>query len=96
MSTINQAIEAAPCGMGGLVIEPWSKGDVYGVAANWADASCPIWSYGEDGWHHSGWQVADFSHEPREALVAELQESLVASGDDPDEVDKVSYDSIEF
>ncbi len=96
MNTISQAIESAPEGTSGLVVEPWSKGEIYAVAANWGNASSPVWNYGEDGWQQSGRQVADFRHEPRAALIAELEETLVASGDDPADTEDIIGDATEF
>jgi hypothetical protein len=60
------AIDAAPADTSGLVIEPWAPGEVYGVAADWAQASCPVFFYGPTGWEPRQYQVADFRHRPRD------------------------------
>lgn len=41
-----------PAGMSGLAVEPWSAGEIYAVAADWAQASSPVLVYGQDGWTH--------------------------------------------
>lgn len=86
---LQRAIETAPVGTSGLVCEPWTPGEVYGVAANWAEASCPVRVYGEDGWTYDehGRQVANFRHGPRSALVAVLAEALRMSAEDDDEAE---------
>lgn len=71
-----------PAGTYGLACEPWSKGEIYAVAADWAQASSPVRTYGEDGWTVTQYQVADFRHEPRAALETILQEAIDASGGD--------------
>lgn len=86
----------APAGTSGLAIEPWAKGEIYAVAANWAQASAPVWHYGPEGWEHSGRQVADYRHDPRPALVRELAEALEASDDDPDDADGLANDATEI
>ena len=83
-----------PSGTYGLAVEPWSKGEIYAVAANWAEASSPVLSYGEDGWHHTGKQVADYRHSPEEALRDVLAEALVAGGDEPDDADDLVSDAV--
>ena len=75
---------AAPAGMSGLVVEPWSEGEVYGVAADWGEAACTVLVYGEDGWVGSGRQVADFRHSEVAALKSEIREAIIAGGDQPD------------
>lgn len=77
----------APAGMSGLWVEPWSRGEIYAVAADWAQASCPVLVYGEDGWTNDshGRQVADFRHNERAALDSEIREAMGASGDEPDD-----------
>lgn len=100
MTTVmTEAIESAPAGTSGLVIEPWTPGEVYGVAANWADAASPVYFLGShpgDGWSTRQYQVADFRHEPREALECELRQALIASGDDEDEASSLIEDAQEF
>lgn len=77
----------APEGMSGLAVEPWAKGEIYAVAADWAQASCPVRVYGRGGWKYDGRQVADFRHRPLAALESVLIEAVSDSGDDPDTVD---------
>ena len=48
MKTTIKSIEV-PAGMTGLAVEPWSKGEIYAVAADWSQAICAVLSYGEDG-----------------------------------------------
>lgn len=93
---MQHAIDSAPEGTAGLVIAPWSEDEVYGVAANWAEASSPIRTYGPDGWEQSRYQVADFCHEPREAMGCELRQALVASGDDEGQADDLLDTATEF
>lgn len=71
-----------PAGMSGLAVEPWSKGEIYAVAANWSQASAPVMVYGEDGWttDEHGRQVADFRHDARSALESVVREAMAASG----------------
>lgn len=77
----------APAGMYGLAVEPWCKGEVYAVAADWSQASCPVMVYGEDGWDNEGHgrQVADFRHRPRAALESIIREAIEMGGDEPDD-----------
>lgn len=77
---------AAPASMTGLYVEPWSQGEIYAVAADWAQASSPVMVYGEDGWINDecGRQVADFRHSDRAALEAVIRSAIEASGDEPD------------
>jgi hypothetical protein len=78
-----------PTGMRGLAVEPWSKGEVYAVTADWAQASSPVLSYGQHGWdlEPHGRQVADFRHSPRAALESQIREAIAAGGDEPDDDD---------
>ena len=80
---------AAPAGMTGLAVEPWAKGEVYAVAANWAQASCPIRVYGCNGWDYDdhGRQVANFRHSPEAALRAIIESAIEAGGETPQEED---------
>jgi hypothetical protein len=77
----------APTGKSGLAVEPWSKGEVYAVAANWAQASDPVLSYGQRGWdiEECGRQVADFRHSARAALESVIRRAIEAGGDTPDD-----------
>ena len=82
---------SAPAGMYGLAVEPWSKGEIYAVAADWAQASSPVYVYGEDGWvlQCHGMQVADIRHSPRAALKLEIREAIEQSGEEPDDSDDI-------
>jgi len=92
------AITDAPEGTSGLVIEPWSRGEVYGVAADWTQAASSVWCYGDGEWVRDaqGRQVADFRHRPIEALISELRQALIMGGDDEDEAEAIAADAIEF
>ena len=61
MKRITASEVAAPSGMSGIAVEPWAAGEIFAVAADWAQASCPVLVYGDDGWTHDecGRQVAD-------------------------------------
>lgn len=78
---------AAPSGMSGLYVEPWSKGEIYAVAADWAQASSPVLVYGKDGWtsDECGRQVADFRHNDRAALEAVIRSAIEMGGEEPDD-----------
>jgi hypothetical protein len=78
---------SAPAGMSGLAVEPWSEGEVYAVAADWAQASCCVMVYGKDGWtpESHGRQVADFRHNDRAALESLIREAISMGGDKPDD-----------
>jgi len=78
--------------MRGVWVAPWDPSEIYAVAADWAQASCPVYVLSGDGeWvlESHGRQVADFRHNCRAALRSELEESIRMSGDevDDDEVD---------
>lgn len=81
-----------PAGTSGLAVAPWAADEIYAVAANWAQAGAPVWTYGATGWDLEchGRQVADFRHEPRAALASELYESLIASGESEDEARRLA------
>lgn len=84
-----------PAGTYGLAVEPWSKGEIYAVAADWAQASAPVYSYGKDGWCQIGQQVADYQHRVKDALRAQLVETIALSEGIPsDEVDEDDIDAI--
>jgi hypothetical protein len=97
-SEIRAAIESRPAGTSGLVIEPWAPGEVYGVAADWAQAAAPVYFYGHGpgGWEPRQYQVADFRHRPTEALESALREALIASGGDEDDAEGMAADATEF
>lgn len=90
-----------PTGTLGIAVEPWSKGEIYAVAANWAQASSPVLSYGADGWTETGRQVADYRHSERAALEAVIIEAIAASEGiasedvNTDEVDAILDDAVE-
>lgn len=94
--TMRHAIDTAPRGTSGLVIEPWSPGETYGVAANWAEPSAPVYYYASEGWEPGQYQVADFCGCAEAALQAELREALIASGDDEDAADDLVSAAEEF
>lgn len=91
-----------PAGKSGLAVEPWSKGEIYAVCANWAQASDPILVYGPDGWSGNGRQVADYRHRTKDALRAIIIEAIamsegIPSDDvDDDEVDGIVDDATEI
>ena len=77
-----------PAGTYGYAVEPWSKGEIYAVAANWAEAAAPVYVYGHDGWDQCGKQVADYRHSPEQALEAVIITAIAESEGIPsDEVD---------
>lgn len=95
MTAINQI--TTPAGTTGLVCEPWTPGEIYGVAANWAQASAPIFVYGRNGWdtHPAGLQVADYRHRKTAALEAVITDAIaVSEGIPSDEVDSDEVDAI--
>lgn len=94
--TMQVAVDAAPAGTSGLVAEPWSVGETYGVAADWSQARAPVYAYGDSGWTQTGRQVADYRHEPSAALADCLAETLRASGDDAGEADQLASEATEF
>lgn len=88
MTTKRTASEiVAPQGMRGIAVEPWTPGEIYAVAANWSQAACPVYYWGDGDWVQWGRQVADFRHDDRDALESLILEAVRDSGDDPDEVD---------
>lgn len=101
MPTINLTTPAGTCG---LAVEPWSKGEIYAVAANWAQASAPVYTYGQRGWHidRAGRQVADFRHRMRDALADEIRYAIATSEGipsddvDEDEVESIVGDAVEI
>ena len=94
--TMQRAIDDAPAGTSGLAIEPWTPGETYGVAANWAEAAAPVYFRGDAGWESRQYQVADFQHRPEQALDCELRQALIASGGDEDEAAALLADATEF
>ena len=102
---MSKAIEVTcPAGTSGLAVEPWSKGEVYAVAANWAQASAPVYTYGMNGWglDRCGRQVADFRHSAKAALRDEItyaiatSEGIPSADVDDDEVDGIVSDAVEI
>jgi len=67
-------------------------GDIYGVAANWIEASSPVLSWQDDAWEGTQWQVADFRHRPGEALVR----LLAACGYNEEVAESMMEDSIDI
>jgi hypothetical protein len=58
-------------------------GDTHRMAANFAEASCPIQFEDEDGnWIGNGKQVADYRHHPSAAMRDYLEELARMSGAD--------------
>lgn len=84
----------APAGMSGLACEP-SEGEVYAVAADWAQANSPVMVYDEGGWttDEHGRQVADFRHRTADALASVLSEAMTMGGD---EVESLVSDAVEL
>jgi hypothetical protein len=94
---IREAIDARPPGTSGYVIAPWAPDEVYGVAANWAESSAPVYTHGPDGWEPTQYQVADFRHWPEDALRRELAEVIGhCDGEEPDPDDVDISDAVEF
>lgn len=97
---MQRAIDAAPAGTNGLLIEPWTPGEVYGVAADWAQAAAPVyflWGDGPDAeWRTRQYQVADFRHRAIDALDCELRQALIASGEDEDDAADLLADAVTF
>lgn len=87
-SHIEKAIADAPAGTSGYVVAPWSHDEVYGVAADWSQASSPVRFYGESGWSSTQYQVADFGHRPLPALELQLVEALRMSGETDEDGDE--------
>lgn len=94
---LQHAIDSAPEGTTGLVVAPWDPDEVYGVAADWSQAYARVYTYSRGEWSmDSGYQVADWSHKPSEALEAEIVESLVASGDGDSEAKAIVASAVKF
>jgi hypothetical protein len=95
MMTTTLSNLTCPAGKSGLAVEPWSKGEIYAVCANWAQASDPILVYGPDGWSGNGRQVADYRHRTKDALRAIIIEAIaVSEGIPSDDVDDDEVDGI--
>lgn len=77
----------APLGCYGLAVEPWGAGEIYAVAANWGLAYDQVRVWGRNGWSPDdhGRQVADFRHDPLEALDAVIREVIEMGGFEPDD-----------
>lgn len=96
-SYMQDAIDSAPDGTTGLVVAPWDESEVYGVAANWSQASAPVYTYTRGQWgRDGGYQVADWRHLPAEALEAEIIESLTQSGDGDSEAKSITAQATSF
>lgn len=74
MTTISQL--RTPIGTYGLAVAPVYTGEVYAVAANWAQASDNVQEWSGTEWIPTRYQVADFRHSPREALAAILPDDF--------------------
>jgi hypothetical protein len=93
-----------PAGTYGLAVEPWAEGEIYAVAADWAEASDPVMAYGPGGWNQqcSGPQVATYRHRPEDALRAEIRHAIATSEGipsdevDDDEVERIVADAVEI
>ena len=85
MTIITLDTLTTPDGTTALAVAPWSPDELYAVAADWAQASSPVYSYGAQGWDQTGRQVADYRHSAQRALAAILREAVEAGGDDSDE-----------
>lgn len=91
-----------PAGTYGLAVEPWATGEIYAVAASWAQASDPVLTYGDRGWTQqwSGQQVATYRHRAEDALRAEIRQAIavsegIPSGEvDDDEVEAIVADAV--
>ena len=59
-------------------------GDIYGLRADWTQASSQIERDTEDGWEATGYQVADADDDVA-AMRRELRAAVRAGGEDPDE-----------
>ena len=71
--------------------EPTFFGEKYLIRADFDQASSPIErgtvegsiaGYEVEDWESTGLQVSDFRHSPKEAMRAELEQAITASGDD--------------
>ena len=57
----------------------------YKLRADFAQAADPIYRDDAEGeWEHTGKQVADFGHRPDDAMRWELEQWVLAGGDDID------------
>jgi len=91
---IQDAIDTAPTGTSGLVVAPWDASEVYGVAADWSQASERVYTYARGEWSRdNGYQVADWQHKPSEALEAEIK---AQSGDGDSEAASIVADATAF
>ena len=100
--TTNIQTLTTPTGTYGLAVEPWSKGEIYAVAANWSQASAPVYFYERTGWEQRQYQVADFGHSPTAALATEIAEAIGVSEGGPapdtdsDEVQDIVSEAVEI
>lgn len=61
-------------------------GDTYKLRGDFAEASSQIERLDADGeWQATGWQAAQFTHRPHLAMEMELETSIEAGGDDPED-----------
>lgn len=80
--------------MSATIIETRIWGETYALRADWSRAECPIERGGEDGWFPTGQQVADYIHNSRAALRAELVSSAISSGCGVDEDGEIDADEM--
>jgi hypothetical protein len=63
-------------------------GELYGVRADWAQAAYPVeFLDGEGNWGSHQYQVADFDHEPVDALRYVIESNIIAKGANPEDYD---------
>lgn len=93
---IQQAINDAPEDTSGLVVVPWNPAEVYGVAANWSQASAQVYIYGDDEWITSGRQVADYQHSAIKALEEFLLDDILLNDGTDSSVSEIVESSDEF
>ena len=70
-----------PTGTTGLAVEPWARGEIYAVAADWRQASAPVLRLTDAGWLPTGRQACQLGGDPRAHLAAELEAAMRASGE---------------
>lgn len=101
MREITAETLTTPDGMSGLACEPWTPGEIYAVAADWAQASSPVLVWGNEEWtlDECGRQVADFRHDPAAALEDLIERCNRASGGadlTDDEMAAIIADAVEI
>jgi hypothetical protein len=77
------------CGWGVCCYGVW-----YAVAANWADASAPVYVLDDRGqWVQTHWRSGDFLHSPLDAFELHLRQAMYRAGADPEDVDLLLIDA---